>query len=74
MVHCDCDVCQKMKPNKKTRMLCPTRQRLLIGDLNLQDKLKQKMAKVSVAALSEKYGITASSIEYMRRTYVRFKQ
>lgn len=65
---CDCAICTPGQPVKKTHRLCDNKMQGMIKDIKFKAKLQSQLDKMSNSALADRYEVSISTIEYIKRT------
>lgn len=69
---CSCPACRNTNPDKVNHKICEQQVQSICRDLMKQDRLKEKWRQFSNPVLAEKYGVSQSSIEYIKRNKLSF--
>jgi len=68
---CDCEFCKKLSPEKVTHKLCANKTKNLVTELKKGNKLKLEWSKYTDRVLANKYSITKSTIQHLRRNFIK---
>jgi len=69
---CSCPACRNTNPDKVNHKICEQQVQEICNDLIKQERLKEKWRQYSNPELAKKYGVSQSSIEYIKRNKLGF--